>query len=152
MTTPRIARDQAGFSLLELLVAFAILATAATSLFLLGSTTAVGNTRSKEHAAAAALAVDKIEALRNTPFEEITSNADAGAVTAGGAAGGTFTRSWTVTDTTVSGVPAKNVTVTVNGPPGVTVALTTTVVDPPALATDYFEGFPTASVKSWSQQ
>ena len=139
-------RGQAGFSLLEMLIAFAILATAATSLFLLGSTTMSGNTRSKEHAAASALAVEKIEELRNTPFDEVASDTDT--VTSGA----TFNRSWTVTDTTTSGVPAKNITVTVTGEPDITVALTTTFVNPPMVTSEYLEGFPTVAVKSWTHR
>jgi prepilin-type N-terminal cleavage/methylation domain-containing protein len=146
MTSTRRSPREAGFSLLEMLIAFAIMATAATSLFLLGATTAVGNTRSKEHAAASALAVDKIEELRNTPFDDIVPNSDAPV------SGSTFARTWTVSSTTVSGVPAKDITVTVTGEPDITVALTTTFVDPPVITTDYFEGFPTAMVRSWSQR
>ena len=149
MTNQRPDHGQAGFSLLEMLIAFAILATAATSLFLLGSTTMSGNVRSKEHAAASALAVEKIEELRNTPFDSIAADSDP--VTSGGV---TFNRSWTVTDTTVSGVAAKNITVTVTGEPEITVALTTTLVDPPMVAQNNLQagGFPTVAVKSWSQQ
>jgi prepilin-type N-terminal cleavage/methylation domain-containing protein len=143
MTNQRADRGQAGFSLLEMLIAFAILATAATSLFLLGSTTMSGNTRSKEHAAASALAVEKIEELRNTPFDEVASDTDT--VTSGG----TFNLSWTVTDTTTSGVPAKNVTVTVTGEPDITVALTTAFVKAPTLPPG---GFPTVALRSWSQR
>jgi Tfp pilus assembly protein PilV len=146
-----LLRNQFGLSLIELVVAFAILATAASSLLLLSSTTSQGNTRSKEHAAAASLGVGKIEELKNLPFSEIASGADGGTLDAGGEANGTFTRSWAVTTTTVSGVPAKNVTVTVNGAPNILVALTTTIIDPPMVAADY-DGFPTVLSKGWSQR
>lgn len=144
-------RNQTGLSLMELVVAFAILATAASSLLLLGSTTSHGNVRSKEHAAAASLGVGKIEELKNLPFEEVASGSDTGTIDAGGDAGGAFTRSWAVTTTTASGVPAKNVTVTVSGAPGVVVALTTTLVDPPMVGSEH-DGFPTVMSKAWSQR
>lgn len=146
-----ILRSQIGLSLIELVVAFAILATAASSLLLLGSTTSQGNTRSKEHAAAASLGVGKIEELKNLPFAEIDSGADTGTLDAGGEVNGTFTRSWAVTSTTVSGVPAKNVTVTVNGVPGVVVALTTTIIDPPMTSAGE-DGLPTVLTRAWSQR
>src|SRR5688572_29168632 len=120
MNSTRRSPGEAGFSLLEMLIAFAIMATAATSLFMLGATTAVGNTRSKEHAAASALAVDKIEELRNTPFDDIADGSDAPV------SGSTFARGWSVTPDTVCNTSAKNITVTVTGEPDITVALTTT--------------------------
>ena len=147
MTSTKRSPGEAGFSLLEMLIAFAIMATAATSLFLLGSTTAVGNNRSKEHAAASALALDKIEELRNTPFDLVADGTDAPV------SGSTFARAWDVDSETVcGGVPGKNITVTVTGEPDITVALTTTIVDPPVITSDYFEGFPTAMLRSWSQR
>lgn len=149
MISKRRDLGEAGFSLLEMLIAFAIMATAATSLFLLGSTTAVGNTRSKEHAAASTLAVDKIEELRNTRFEDTTNFVSGSDVPTSGS---TFSRTWAVTDTTISGVPAKNVTVTVTGEPNVSVSLTTTFVNPPVIVQDYLEGFPTAALRSWSHR
>ena len=148
---PSILRNQFGLSLIELVVAFAILVTAATSLLLLSSTTSQGNTRSKEHAAAASLGVGKIEELKNQPFAQIASGADSGTLDAGGEANGTFTRSWAVTATTVSGVPAKNVTVTVNAVPGVVVALTTTIIDPPMTSAGE-DGLPTVLTRAWSQR
>lgn len=151
---PPILTNPAGLTLIELLVAFALLGTAVTSLFLLGSTSAQGNVRSKEHSAAASLAIAKIEQLKNLPFDhaEVSSGTDGGALDAAGDSGGTFARNWTVTSATVSGVPAKNVSVTVSSTPGVTVTLATTLIDPPVIAADYFEGFPTVASRSWSSQ
>jgi len=147
-------RSQAGLSLIELLIAFALLGTAATSLFLLGSTSAHGNVRSKEHSAAASLAIAKIEQLKNLPFDDaaVASGSDTGPLDAAGDSGGTFLRNWTVTGTTISGVTAKNVSVTVTGTPGVTVTLATTLIDPPMIAADFYEGFPTVASRSWSSQ
>src|SRR5205814_4876541 len=64
-------RIEGGFTILEVLLAFAILTICASALALLGSTTTSGNYRSKDEAAATALAVHKIEQVKGTVWANI---------------------------------------------------------------------------------
>jgi len=116
-------------------VAFTILALAGVGLFYIGSLSTTSNQRSKDHAAATALAAAKIEYLKGTPFAELTDDStacDEENVHAGGSAGGIFTRSCRIFDQSVGGVPGREVTVTVSWRGGAGVSLTTLIVNPPS--------------------
>ena len=109
----------AGFSLMEVLVSIGLFSIVAAGL----AATTVGTTRrnntSKNLVAASALIHDKVEQLRS--FDPDTNPADlrtgthddpANPITATGAAGGRFTRSWVVSrDTPATGLATVVVTV-----------------------------------------
>jgi len=152
-------RTERGMTLVEILVAFTILAIAGLGLFAIGSMSTTGNTRNVDQIAAAALASAKLENLRNTDFNSLSSSSD-GPLTAGGDSGGSgaiFSRSWTVTTTTISGVStsAKNISVTVTWTGGGSITMNTMVVNPAQAFTGITpgitSGFPTVSVKAMDQ-
>jgi Tfp pilus assembly protein PilV len=142
-------RSDGGFTLLEVLLAFTILTICAASLALLGSTTTTGNYRSKDEAAATALAVHKIEEVNATVWANIDTECvnDTGTLNETAGSGGIFTRTCQITNGTISGVSSKDITVSVNWVGGGTVTLTTTVVNVPQPV----NGYPYAYVKSWDQ-
>lgn len=141
----------AGFGLVEILVAFTVLGIAATGLFLVASAATGGNTRAKDEAAGTSLAVAKLESLKNDAFAELASGADPGTLEADGTAGGMFERSWTVTNPgNVAGVPARDLRVTVTWSTG-EIELATRVVQPNVIVAGFLPEFPTAAVRSWNQ-
>ena len=138
---------QAGFTLLEVIVAFAVLALAAAGLVYMGTVSTTGNTRSQDEAAAATLAIDRLETLKRSGFDATcpSPNPDTS---------GIFTRTCAIGTqyNLVTGVPAKDFTVTVQWTPGGSVSLTTTMIDPPSMTSGALEQFPTVMVKSWNSQ
>ena len=62
-----------GFTLVELLVSIVILTVSAGALALLSATTSTANYRSQDEATATALAIQKLEQLKATPFSSIDS-------------------------------------------------------------------------------
>jgi type IV pilus assembly protein PilV len=129
------------------MVALTVIAIAATGLFYCASMTSSGNTRSRDRAAAMSLAIDKIEELKNTPFADLTAGSGSDTRSSAGVAGGLYSRAWTITDGTISGVPTKDVTVTVSWPGSGPVSLATIVANVPQVGL----GFPTAYVRNWNQ-
>lgn len=102
----RLART-GGMSLLEVMVAVALFSTVAAALGVATAGTIRANGTSRLAAAAAALVYDKFDQLR--ALDPATAPADLGAgahvdprnpLTALGAAGGIYTRTWTVTANT----------------------------------------------------
>jgi len=148
----RVGSDR-GLTLIEVIVAFTILAIAGLGLFSVGSLSTVGNTRNADQVAAGALASAKLEDLRNTSFDSLASSTSNESLTAGGASGGEFSRSWTVTNTTISGLTtqAKTLTVTVSWTGGGTVSMSTMVIKPSQAVTDFDTGFPTAAIQNMEQ-
>lgn len=149
--------NDAGLSLIEVIVAFTILTIAAIGLFSVSTMSTTGNTRNADQIAASALASAKLEDLRNTSFGALASGAD-GPLTAGGGTGGIFSRTWTVTATTIPGVSssAKTATVTVSWTGGGAITMSTLFVKPAQALTgiapsSFSTGFPTASIKSMEQ-
>jgi hypothetical protein len=131
-----------------------VLTIAGLGLFSLGSMATTGNTRNFDQAAAAALAEAKLEDLRNGSFTSLVAGSYSdGPLTAGGASGGIFSRSWTIASTTISGVstPAKNLTATVTWTGGGSISMSTMVVEPAEVNPGFLVGFPTATVNSMAQ-
>jgi type IV pilus assembly protein PilV len=102
--------NRGGFTLIEVLIAIFLLVVALVGLASVTVMVIRGNSFSKTMTTATTLAKDKMEKLNNTNFDAI-------------ATGGpdtpepNYSRSWTVTDTTVSGqVVMKTITVTVTWP------------------------------------
>lgn len=118
-----------GFTVVEVLAALAVtaLVTAGVQRLLVG--TVRGNAQAKDVTAAANLAEDKIEEIRNTPFASLASGSDATPLTGSGAAGGIYTRSWSISNGPVT--KTKTVMVTVRWSDGATreVRLQTVVAD-----------------------
>lgn len=149
-----ISRTNHGFGLLEFVVSFAVLSVAIAALFYVSSASTRGNRMGLNQATAIALVADKMEELRNTSFSSLASGSDSAPITSGGASGGIYGRSWTVTPTTVAGAAARDITVTVSWTGGGSVAAQSRVVqaspilmNPPAL----MAAFPRVVVNSWNQ-
>lgn len=149
---PRLVNGEHGLSLIEILVAFTILSIAGIALFKIGSTSITGNTKTADQVVAGALASAKLEDLRNTDYDSLASGSD-GPLTAGGASGGMFTRTWTITSTPITGVSnnVKTAAVSVSWTGGGPVTMTTMIVKPAQVLPDFGSGFPTAAVKSMEQ-
>ena len=105
-------RAQAGFTIVEVLVALAIFAIGLAGIGSLLGTTVRANGLAAQLTAATQLTQDKLEELRNTPYTAVASGADSTGLTETGEAGGIYTRTWTVTTGTPAAT-AKTVVVTV---------------------------------------
>lgn len=153
-----ILERELGMTLIEVIAAFTILAIAGLGLFAIGSISTTGNTRNVDQVAAAALASSKLEDLRTTGFDAlVVGSYSEPSLTAGGASGGVFSRSWTVASTTISGIStaAKTLSATVSWTGGGSVTMTTMVVNPSQAFTGITPGittgFPTVAVKGMEQ-
>ncbi|MGH7857741.1 MAG: hypothetical protein ACREQY_10465, partial [Candidatus Binatia bacterium] len=125
---------------------------AAVGLFSISSMSAVGNTRANDRIAATALAVDRLEQLRDAPFDSlVAATSSDGALTASGAAGGIYARTWTIADATVGTLPAKTITVSVSWPEEQTVTVSTQRVEPSLVTTSFATAFPTVGRRGWKQ-
>ena len=148
--------SNAGLSLIEVMVAFTILTIAGIGLFSVSTMSTVGNTRNADQIAAAALVTAKLEDLRNTAFDSLASGSD-GPLTAGGASGGIFSRTWTIASITISGISssAKTAAVTVSWTGGGSITMSTMYIKPAQAFTGttplITSGFPTAAIKSMEQ-
>jgi type IV pilus assembly protein PilV len=92
-------KNENGVTMIELLVALALLSIGLLALFTLQSTAIQGNRDSKEMTTAVFLAEKKIEELKNTPFGSLSlgSTADSNnPITGSGTTGGIYSRSWNV--------------------------------------------------------
>ena len=150
-STPRLSKSApngtAGFTIIEVLGAFAILSLAIGGLVYMGLLTTQGNVRSQSEAGAVSWAADKIEELKGLDF-------DSGSlVTGSDPTNGIYSRSWTVgTQYTLLGVPAKDLSVTVTWTGNGSVTLSTTVLKPPSMSAGALQQFPTVMVSSWTVQ
>jgi type II secretory pathway pseudopilin PulG len=137
---------EAGFTLLEVIVAFALLALTMSGLLYMGTVSTRGNTRSQNEAAAISLGIDKIEQLKNAGFAQATCPVSPETL-------GVYTRSCSIgAQYPLNGVPAKDLTVTVQWTGDGSILLSTTVISPPTMSSGALEQFPTVLVKSWSSQ
>jgi type IV pilus assembly protein PilV len=94
-------KNDQGFTMLELLIAIAILAIGLLGLATLQSTSIQGNRDSKEMTTAVFLAEKKMEELKSSPFNaaplNIGSSTDSNnPMNGSGTSGGIFNRSWTI--------------------------------------------------------
>src|ERR1051326_2591422 len=69
-----LKQPESGFTLLEVVVAFALLSLASAGIFYMGTLSTSGNTRSQDEAAAVSLAVQKLEQLKNSGFAAACSS------------------------------------------------------------------------------
>jgi prepilin-type N-terminal cleavage/methylation domain-containing protein len=142
----RPRRTDGGFTLLEVLAAFAVLSLAVAGLVYMGTMSIRGNARSEDQAAAVALATDKVEWLKGLDFHSP-------ALTDGSAASGIYALHWTVgAEYSLNGVPAKDLAVRVSWTGGGEATLSTTIIDPPALSAGAYGAFPTAMIASWTSR
>ncbi len=88
------AKKEAGFTLLEVLIALVILSFGLLSMGSLTASVIRTNSFSNDYTAATALAQDQLEKLFNTTFGGLTNGNDI--VNADGNAGSKFNRSWTI--------------------------------------------------------
>ena len=140
--------SEAGLSLVEVLVATAILVVGGLGLFFMSSSTIHGNTLSADQAAAAALAIAKIEELKNADFDSVIAGGPDN-LDASGAAGNSFTRQWTVTyPQWVNGSAAKDITVTVGWTGGGSTSISSRIVQ----VDEESPGMPKAFLRCWDQQ
>lgn len=104
-------KNQAGFTLLEVLIAMVILSVGLLALARFQLTVIKGNTDSREITTAVVLAETKIEELMSGGFAALAAGEDTDIDTTG-TAGGIFTRAWAVADYSGS-TNMKQITVTV---------------------------------------
>ncbi len=109
----KIRLGENGFTLLEVLVAVAIVGVGFLAAASMQGTAVTGNSKSRYWTYATYLAQDKLEEFRKTEFDDITTAGSPEAnIDIFGSAGGLFTRSWSIND----GSPAafmKTITVTI---------------------------------------
>lgn len=94
-----LVRNKKGFSLVEFMIAIAILSIGLLSLVGLQSTAIRGNLTSKNMTSAILLAEKKMEEFKNTSFTSLnngTFNDPSNPLTSTGGTGGIFNRSWTI--------------------------------------------------------
>lgn len=158
-----LPRGEAGYSLMEMIVAFFVLGIALAGFSLIAVTTTAGNTESDDRATATALAIQKIEEFRGLSFQELDALQAQGPADPEGplnakgeidAEAGTFSRSYTITDnTTLGALDANDVAVTVSWTGGAQVQVATTIADPNISSpTIFHQAFPTVSVRSWTRE
>jgi prepilin-type N-terminal cleavage/methylation domain-containing protein len=147
----RLPRAGDGFTLVELVVALALLTLGATGLMYMSTISTSGNTRGKDDATAVALAIERMENLKNRGYNALPSSTDPvpdGTFTADGAASGIYTRVYQVSaPIVVAGIPARVIDVWVSWTGGGYVALSTMIVQPTTPVT----GMPLVAVRSWNQ-
>lgn len=88
-----------GFSLVEFLIAIAILGAGLLALVALQTTAIHGNLGSRNMTTAVLLIEKQMEGLKNTPFSSLTngtSNDPNNPINGSGQAGGIFNRTWTI--------------------------------------------------------
>ena len=102
----KIDKNEQGFTLMELLVAVTVLAIGLLGIAGLQGTTIRRNVTAMRNTEATALIEDKIEEIRNSPFDNVTSE--------GAEQNGVFTRRVTVQANTPIAGSTKTVTVTVS--------------------------------------
>ena len=113
MSKPDKRRSEDGYSMIEMLIGIFILAWVLASAYTLTITTSRIMERNQQLAAASSLAEYKIEELRNSDYDIVTSGSDASPLDSEGNVGGIFSRAWTVTsDSPEAGL--KSVVVTVS--------------------------------------
>jgi len=140
-------RSDAGFSLMEVVVALALLTFMITGIFYMGTISTGANTRSEDEAAAVALAIDEIEQLKNAGFGSAACPATQPESL------GIYSRTCTIgAQYSLAGVPAEDFTVAVQWTGGGSVSLSTTLINPPSMSSGALEQFSTVAVKSWSSQ
>jgi type IV pilus assembly protein PilV len=110
-------KNNQGFTMLELLIAIAILAIGLLGLATLQTSSIQGNRDSKEMTTAVFLAEKKMEELKSSPFTASpinigTTNDSNNPMNGSGASGGIYNRSWNV-QTYMSSANMKQITVTV---------------------------------------
>ena len=108
--TPAVGRDRNGFSLIELLIAMAILALAMLAAATMQFSSVRNNTRGNIVTQATMLAKGKMEELKNTGDLTTLTNGAENGVNAAGEAGGIYNLAWTVFN---MGTTARRITVTV---------------------------------------
>jgi len=145
--------SEAGFTLLEVIIAFALLTFMMTGVLYMGTISSTANTRSEDEAAAVAHGIDKIEQLKNAGFSQLSVSSFASSVCPTSETLGIYSRSCSIgSQYSLAGVPAKDLTVTVQWTGGGSVTLTTTIINPPTMSSGALEQFPTVAVKSWNSQ
>lgn len=111
----QIAKNKNGFSLVEFMIAIAILAIGLLALVGLQSTAIKGNFSAKNLTTAVLLAEKKMEEFKNTSFASLTNgtfNDANNSLTGTGTSGGLFNRSWTI-QTYSGSTYMKQITVTI---------------------------------------
>lgn len=136
-------RLPSGFTLLEVIVALALLSFTIAGIVLMGTTSMSGNTRSQDEAAGLSLAIAKLEDLKNTGYGATCSSPNPETI-------GIYSRLCSISSGTLAGDSSKDFTVTVQWTGGGSLALTTTVINPTTMSSGALQQFPTVALKSWS--
>jgi type IV pilus assembly protein PilV len=109
----KVCDNQAGFTLLEVLIAISILTVGLLGVAQMQIMGITGNYFSSNTTAALTLAEEKMEDLLGQSYTAVTSGNDANPIDEAGQAGGVYSRMWTVTDDTPI-IGTKTVTVNVS--------------------------------------
>lgn len=145
-------------STIELVIAVAVLIVASAGLLSISTMTMTGTTDNKDKAAALALAVQKMEDLKNTRLPLLVAGTYSdpnNPLDGSGVTGGIYTRTWSITAGTLSGIPIQELLIRVAWTGGGDVVLRGRVASIPQLDSQYVPypgAFPTAAVRSWEQQ
>jgi len=111
MTPIKSFSNENGFTLIEILMAIAVISIGLLALAALQTTAISGNARAKKHSMASLLAQDQIETYKNMPYDSIPS-APASENGTTLSPWGIFTRTTTVLDNTpIAGAKTINVSV-----------------------------------------
>jgi len=144
-----VAFSAAGFTILELVIAIALLCAVGAALMQISAMASKGNVQSKDFAVASALAAEKLEELKNRGYTALSSGSETGLTAAGATGGLVYSRDWAISsEYRVAGSPAKTMTVTVRWQPSGVLTFSTRMVNP----TGAFSGRSPVIVEAWDQQ
>ncbi len=111
----QLVKNKKGFSLVEFMIAIAVLAIGLLALVGLQSTAIKGNASAKNLTSAVLLAEKKMEEFKNTAFNSVTigtTNDPNNPLTSSDGSGGFFNRSWAI-QTYLGSTYMKQITVTI---------------------------------------
>ena len=133
---------------MELVIAITVMTIAGAGLMQIALTSSHGQVRSADEATASALAVEKLEELKNRGYNALVGGTESGLTESGTSGGTVYSRAWAVSgEHLVAGSPAKTITATVRWQPGGSVTLSTRMVNPQGAT----QSRPRVVMQAWDQ-